>query len=58
MRSVFNLRKLVLEVAATNEPAIALYERLGFRAVGTLADHVRADDGFVDMLIMELLLAP
>ena len=58
LRSTFDLRKLVLEVAATNEPAIGLYESLGFRRVGTLVDHVRDGDDFLDVLVMELMLGP
>jgi len=52
------LRKIMIEVRADNAPAIALYERSGFRNVGTLKDHY--DDGtcFHDTRIMELMLEP
>ena len=55
VRSVFNLRKLVLEVAMTNDAAIALYDRLGFRRVGVLEAHALQDGQPVDVAIMELL---
>ena len=36
----FNLRKITLTVASFNEPAIKIYERLGFQREGTLSRHV------------------
>lgn len=39
------LSKLVVEVVADDEPTIALFTRLGFRAEALLADHVEDPDG-------------
>ena len=48
-----------LEVAVDNGPAIALYERLGFRKAGLRkAYYDRRPVGFVDALVMRLDLAP
>lgn len=49
----FNLRKLVLEVLASNTPAIALYQKQGFREVGVLEGHFFYDGKFEDVLLME-----
>lgn len=44
-----------LEVAVDNDPAIALYERLGFRRAGLRkAYYDRRPQGFVDALVMRL----
>jgi len=56
VREVFNLRKLVLEVAASNAAAIAAYEGVGFRRVGVLTDHVVYGGVPSDVLIMEWML--
>jgi ribosomal-protein-alanine N-acetyltransferase len=50
-------RALFLEVGADNPPARALYEAMGFRAVGTRAAYYRRGDGPpADALIMRLSL--
>jgi len=43
-------------VAASNEPAVALYERLGFRTVGIYREQGLLDGRWVDTIIMERLL--
>jgi GNAT superfamily N-acetyltransferase len=46
------VRKLSLQVYATNERAIELYRRKGFRLEGRLRDEVLLEEGYVDMLQM------
>jgi len=58
VREVFGLRKIVLEVLASNEGAIRLYRRHGYREVGRWAQHFRTATGYADVVIMEKLLAP
>jgi ribosomal-protein-alanine N-acetyltransferase len=48
---------LVLEVAIDNEPARALYEAIGFVAVGSRPRYYRRPDGRADALILRLSLA-
>jgi diamine N-acetyltransferase len=52
-RSVFNIRKIVLYCLASNERAIALYNKTGYQSVGTLTEHFYQDGAFRDVLIME-----
>jgi ribosomal protein S18 acetylase RimI-like enzyme len=47
-----SLTKIVVEVAAAQEPTIALFTRLGFRAEALLEDHVRSPAGDYDDLIV------
>jgi [ribosomal protein S18]-alanine N-acetyltransferase len=50
-------RALFLEVGADNPPARALYEAMGFRAIGTRTAYYRRGDGPpVDALVMRLSL--
>ena len=50
-------RALFLEVGADNPPARALYEAMGFRAIGTRTAYYRRGDGpLVDALVMRLSL--
>lgn len=53
---VHGVRKVCLEVRSDNQPAIRLYQRLGFRIVGEWQDHVREGSGFVNVTLMEILL--
>ena len=48
------VRKLELHVFPHNEPAIALYESLGFQREGYRKAHYRRDDGFQDAILMAL----
>ena len=51
-----SLRKLVLYVRADNHFAIRLYHKLGYKKVGSLLNHMRVGDKYVDHDIMELFL--
>jgi RimJ/RimL family protein N-acetyltransferase len=54
-KGVDGLRRLSLEVFATNAPAIRLYESLGFAVDGAKRDGVRVGDAYVDLLLMSRL---
>jgi RimJ/RimL family protein N-acetyltransferase len=49
----YGVRKIELHVFPHNEPALALYEQLGYRRVGCRRGHFRRSDGFVDAILME-----
>ena len=51
----FGLLRVSLAVREGNGPAIALYEKLGFRREGTLAKGFHCDGRFEDIHIMGLL---
>jgi len=51
------LRKVLLEVAADNPRAIALYERAGFQTEGVLRRQLPRGSDFVDILMMAVFLA-
>jgi RimJ/RimL family protein N-acetyltransferase len=46
------IRKIELHVFPHNEPALALYERLGYAREGLRRNHYRRPDGFVDAILM------
>ena len=46
------LRKLVVEVVAEQDGAVAMFQALGFQAEGLLRDHVRDRDGELRDLIL------
>jgi UDP-4-amino-4,6-dideoxy-N-acetyl-beta-L-altrosamine N-acetyltransferase len=50
--NVLNLRKVLLEVNASNTAAIALYEKTGFVIEGTLKEHVYYNGKYLDVNIM------
>ena len=50
------LRKIVLYVRSDNNSAIRLYLKLGYQNVGNLAQHVKTENGYVDLKIMECML--
>lgn len=52
-KSVFNLRKIVLEVLEINERAIKFYIRFGYRQVGILTENHYQNDVFQNVVIME-----
>jgi len=54
---VFNIRKIILRVMASNERAIALYTKACFRKVGLLQQHFYQRGTFHDVLIMEKIFA-
>jgi phosphinothricin acetyltransferase len=48
--------KLVLAAFPFNQAGMALYERLGFRAVGIYREQGRLDGRWVDVIVMERIL--
>jgi phosphinothricin acetyltransferase len=48
--------KLVLAAFPFNPAGMALYERLGFRAVGIYREQGQLDGGWVDVIVMERIL--
>ena len=48
------VRKLELHVFPHNDPAIALYESMGFEREGYRKGHYRRDDGYQDAILMAL----
>lgn len=51
----FNLHKISLEVLATNERAIKLYEKIGFIHEGVKRDEINKNGVWVDSVIMSIL---
>lgn len=56
VRSIFRIRKITLRVLASNERAIAFYQKTGFVSVGTYKRHFYQEERFHDVLIMEKFL--
>jgi len=56
LRGVFGLRKLVLHVLVSNTPAVACYDRAGYRRVGVHRRHWYQNGAYHDVLVMEKLL--
>ncbi|WP_300598832.1 N-acetyltransferase [Niabella sp.] len=51
------LKTIWLHVHATNEPGIALYQKMGFRETGRQSHYIKEPDGrFTDNILMGLLL--
>ncbi|GEK29946.1 N-acetyltransferase [Kurthia zopfii] len=50
------LEKLNLSVVTTNEPAVALYKRLGFEIIGTEQLSMKQDGTYFDEYLMTLIL--
>jgi UDP-4-amino-4,6-dideoxy-N-acetyl-beta-L-altrosamine N-acetyltransferase len=49
-----NLRKILLEVITNNQPAIKLYQKIGFVIEGKLKRQYYASNAYHDVLIMSL----
>jgi UDP-4-amino-4,6-dideoxy-N-acetyl-beta-L-altrosamine N-acetyltransferase len=49
------LHRICLQVFATNDRAIRLYERAGFRREGVLREAASIDGAWIDVLLMALL---
>ena len=47
-----NMRRMVLEVRASNQPAIALYRASGFEQIGLRRDYYPATNGREDAILM------
>ncbi len=52
---LLKLHTLKLEVFETNERAINLYKKFGFKEEGRLREFVKSNDGWIDVLIMGLV---
>jgi len=50
--SKLGIRLIELEVFATNEPAMRVYEKLGFKKFGTIPNKVLRDGRFIDIVGM------
>lgn len=46
------IRRMCLEVVSTNERAINLYVKKGFRVEGILENHIKIDGKYFDVIIM------
>jgi RimJ/RimL family protein N-acetyltransferase len=55
--AAMGLRKILLEVAADNPRAIALYRRAGFETEGVLRRQLPRGSEFVDIIVMAVFLA-
>ena len=55
-RDVFGLRKVLLRVLASNAPARALYEKVGYDTVGIHRSHFYFEGRHHDVVVMEKLL--
>jgi RimJ/RimL family protein N-acetyltransferase len=53
--TTLNLRRVYLEVLATNERAASLYRKLGFKEEGRLRQHQLKNGVYIDVLIMGVL---
>lgn len=49
------IHKLYLHVTISQDNAIKLYEKLGFKKAGTLKEHIKHGDRYFDQYVMEWL---
>jgi diamine N-acetyltransferase len=56
--SVFQLRKLTLEVLAENTGAIGMYRKHGYSEVGRFHEHFFSGHRYDDVVIMEKKICP
>lgn len=56
-KTQLNIRKLYLHVLDYNEVAQIVYEKMGFKKVGTMEKHVFKNGSFRDIIIMERFLS-
>lgn len=54
--TVFKMRKTLLEVLESNNRAIRLYHRCGYREVGKLLQHYPIGDIYENVIVMEKIL--
>jgi RimJ/RimL family protein N-acetyltransferase len=52
---VYSLNKLSLEVLATNQRALNLYLKVGFKYEGTKREEVYRETGYIDSIMMSIL---
>ncbi len=55
--NVFNLRKIILRVLASNNRAIAFYKKVGYETVGVYKRHLYQNQTYHDTVIMEKFLS-
>ena len=53
--SKLKLHKIYLRVLKTNESAIRMYEKAGFKKIGIFIDDVFVDNTYLDIVFMEIL---
>lgn len=56
IQEVDYIRKVKLTVNANQEPAINLYKSFGFREVGKMERDMKVEDGYADIIMMEMWL--
>jgi RimJ/RimL family protein N-acetyltransferase len=54
---VHQMNKIALEVLSTNQPAIALYRKIGFKTDGVKRAELLRGNQFVDSIIMSILMS-
>lgn len=52
---IYGLNKISLEVLSTNQRAISLYNKLGFKSEGIKREEIYKNNKFIDSIIMSIL---